>query len=344
MDIKTLCEAQALSSREELLRRQLHAACVKKLGRDAVSLDGIGSVITVRGAKTPGLPRVMLAAHMDEVGLMVVSATEEGLLRFRTVGGVDSRVLVSKRVRVGYDMPEKPALPGVIGAMAIHQQTPEDRKAVLPVDQLYIDIGAKDKAEAEKVAPAGTQVTFDTPCVAFGNGLLLAKALDDRVGVYNLLRLMDVPYDGELIFAFTSQEEVGTRGAASAAYRVQPDIALVLESTTANDLGETPEAEQVCRVGQGVCVSFMDTTSIGDAELYQKMLAVAKDQQVPCQIKQYVAGGNDAGTIQRAGAGCKTLALSVPCRNIHSPASVCAVSDIDAQADLVRAYLQALQS
>jgi len=343
MDIKTLCEAQALSGREELLRRQILAACVKKLGKDAVSLDGIGSVIAVRKAVKPGLPRVMLAAHMDEVGLMVISATDEGLLRFRSIGGVDARVLVSKRVRVGYDTPEKPSLPGVIGAMAIHQQTPEDRKAVLPIDQLYIDIGAKDRAEAEKLAPAGTQVTFDTPCIAFGEGLLLAKALDDRVGVYNLLRLMDAPYEGELTFAFTTQEEVGTRGAASAAYKVQPDIALVLEGTTANDLGETPEAEKVCRVGEGVCVSFMDGTSIGDAELYRKMLAVAKDAGVPCQIKQYVAGGNDAGAIQRTAAGSKTLALSVPCRNIHSPASVCAVSDIDAQADLVQAYLQTIQ-
>jgi endoglucanase len=342
MDLKPLCEAQGLSGREEAVRRLVMGECERRLGKGAVSLDGTGSVIAVRKAARPGLPRVMLAAHMDEVGLIVVSATDDGLLRFRTIGGVDARVLVSKRVKVGYDAPDKPAVPGVIGAMAIHQQTPEDRKAVLPVDQLYVDIGAKDKAEAEKNAPAGTPVTFDTPFTRFGDGCVYAKALDDRAGVYNLLNLLDAPYEGELAFAFTSQEEVGCRGAAPAGYRVQPDIALILDATTANDLGETPEALQVCRVGGGVCVSFMDHTSIGDAELYRAMLATAEKAGVPCQVKQFVSGGNDAGAVQRAGAGSRTLALSVPCRNIHSPASVCAVSDVDAQAALVRAWLATL--
>jgi putative aminopeptidase FrvX len=342
MDLKTLCEAQGVSGREEAVRKQVRDECIKALGADAVSYDGIGSVLAVRKTAKPGLPRVMLAAHMDEVGLMIVSATEDGLLRFRAIGGVDARVLVSKRVKVGYDTPEKPAVAGVIGAMAIHQQTPEDRKAVLPVEQLYIDIGARDKAEAEKTAPSGTPVTFDTPFTLFGEGHVYAKALDDRAGVYNLLRLLDAPYDGELVFAFTTQEEVGCRGATSAGYRVQPDIALILETTTANDLGDTPEAAKVCRVGEGVCVSFMDGTSIGDTELYRAMLAIAKKANVPCQVKQYVAGGNDAGVIQRAGAGSRTLALSIPCRNLHSPASVCALKDVDAQSALVRAWLATL--
>ena len=342
MDLKTLCEMQGVSGREENVRREVHRLCVEAFGAQAVAFDGLGSVIATRKGSEPGLPRVMLAAHMDEVGLMTVSATEEGLLRFRALGGVDSRVLVSKRVRVGYDTPEKASLPGVIGAMAIHQQSAEDRKAVLPIEQLYIDIGARDKAEAERIAPTGTLVTFDTPYTPFGDGRVIAKALDDRVGVYNLLRLMDAPYAGELVFAFTSQEESGCRGATGAGYRVQPDVALVLEGTTANDLGETPDAFQVCRVGQGVCISFMDNTSIADGALYQKALAVGKAQGIACQVKQYVAGGNDAGSIQRSGAGARTLALSVPCRNIHSPASVCALSDVQAQEALTRALLAAL--
>jgi endoglucanase len=163
MDLKTLCEAQGLSGREEAVRRLVMGECERRLGKGAVSLDGTGSVIAVRKAARPGLPRVMLAAHMDEVGLIVVSATDDGLLRFRTIGGVDARVLVSKRVKVGYDAPDKPAVPGVIGAMAIHQQTPEDRKAVLPIDQLYVDIGAKDKAEAEKNAPPGRRSPSTPP-------------------------------------------------------------------------------------------------------------------------------------------------------------------------------------
>jgi endoglucanase len=294
-------------------------------------------VIAVRKAAKPGLPRVMLTAHMDEVGLIVVSATDDGLLRFRTIGGVDARVLVSKRVKVGYDAPDKPALPGVIGAMAIHSNA-GDRKAVLP-STAVLDIGAKDKARPKNAPPERRSPSIHP--IRTSARLRVRKPLDDRC-VYNLLRLLDAPYEGELAFAFTSQEEVGCRGAAPAGYRVQPDIALILDATTANDLGETPEALQVCRVGGGVCVSFMDYTSIGDAELYRAMLAAAEKAGVPCQVKQFVAGGNDAGAVQRAGAGSRTLALSVPCRNIHSPASVCAVSDVDAQAALVRAWLATL--
>ena len=342
MDLKTLCEAQGVSGREEHIRRMVWDACAAKLGEDALALDGLGSVIATRKGSDPGKPRVMLAAHMDEVGLLVVSATEDGLLRFRALGGVDSRVLVSKRVRVGYDTPEKPALAGVIGAMAIHQQSPEDRKHVLPIEQLFIDIGAKDKAEAERMAPAGTLVTFDTPYTPFGEGLVYAKALDDRVGVWNLLNLLDAPYAGELAFAFTSQEEVGLRGATSAGYRVQPDIAVVLETTAANDLGEIPDALQVCRVGQGVCVSFMDTASLADSQLYRTMLALGKEKAIPHQVKQFVSGGNDAGALQRAGAGSRTVVLSVPCRNIHSPTSVCALRDMAAQESLTRAFLENL--
>lgn len=342
MDLMTLCQMQGLSGREENVRRAVMGFCAEKLGKEAVALDGLGSVIVTRRGTDQTKPRVMLAAHMDEVGLMTVSATEDGLLRFRAMGGVDARVLISKRVRVGYDTADKPATVGVIGAMAIHQQTAEDRKNVLPIEQLFIDIGARDKAEAERIAPAGTLVTFDTPFTPFGDGLVAAKALDDRVGVYNLLNLLDAPYAGELVFAFTSQEEAGCRGATTAGYRVQPDIALVLETTSANDLGDAPEALQVCRVGQGVCVSFMDNTSIGDAELYRQMLAVAAASGVAHQVKQFVSGGNDAGELQRAGAGAKTLALSVAVRNIHSPASVCALCDVAAQEALVRAWLASL--
>jgi endoglucanase len=342
MDLMTLCQMQGVSGREEAVRSAVVEICTNALGADAVRLDGLGSVIATRKAADAAKPRVLLAAHMDEVGLMSVSATEEGLLRFRALGGVDARVLVSKRVRVGYDTPEKPATVGVIGAMAIHQQSAEDRKNVLPIEQLYIDIGARDRAEAERIAPAGTPITFDTPFTPFGEGLVAAKALDDRVGVHNLLNLLDAPYAGELTFAFTCQEEAGCRGATAVGYRVQPDIALALETTTANDLGETPEAMQVCRVGQGVCVSFMDNTSIADAQLYKQMLTVAAQSGVAHQVKQFVAGGNDAGELQRAGAGARSLTLSVPCRNIHSPASVCALADIAAQEALVRAWLLSL--
>ena len=339
MDLKTLCELQGLSGREEPVRKAVMEICEAELGKDAVSLDGVGGVIAVRKAKNPALPRVMLAAHMDEVGLIVLCATDEGLLKVAAIGGIDARVLIAKRVMVGYG---EDALPGVIGAPPIHLQTADDRKTAPQLDKLFVDIGAKDKAEAESKAPVGTPITFVSPYTPFGDGFVCAKALDDRVGVYTMLRLLDAPYDGELTFAFTTQEEVGLRGAFAAGFKVQPDIGIVLEGTTANDLGDTEDQFKVCVPGKGPCVSFMDRTSIADHELFKLVLKAGKAGGVPHQIKKYIAGGNDAHAIQRAGTGAKTVVISVPCRNIHSPSSVCCVSDVDNQMELAKAVLKHL--
>ena len=200
MDLKTICELPGISGREEPVRKAIYDECVAKLGRENVMIDRAGNVIAHKAGRKADAPHVMVAAHMDEVGLMVVSAAEDGLLRVCAIGAVDSRVLVSKRVKVGYGENQ---LDGVIGAMAIHQQTAEDRKHVLPVSQLYVDIGAKDKAEAEAKAPMGTPIVFDTPYTEFGQNKVLVKALDDRVACYNLLRLLDSDVTGDTDFVFT---------------------------------------------------------------------------------------------------------------------------------------------
>ncbi len=346
MELKQLCEYQGVSGREEPVRMAVYRECVEKLGPGSVTVDRMGNVIAHRKGRFPSAPRVMLSAHMDEVGLMVISATDDGLLRVRAIGGIDPRVLVSKRVKVGYavaaggDRPAAEPLNGVIGAMAIHQQTPEDRKNVLPIDQLYVDIGAKDKDEALEKAPAGTPVTFDTPFTPFGEGRLLARALDDRVGCYNLLRLLNADVGGDTDFVFTCQEEVGCRGAAAAAYRLGPDVALALEGTTANDAGDVPDAQKVCRVGGGVAVSFMDNASIANPQLFQELLALAAERGIPHQVKMSVSGGNEGGVMQRVRSGARACVLSVPCRYIHSPSTVCAESDVEAQYLLAKAFLE----
>ena len=298
----------------------------------------MGNVVVVKqGTTGADAPRVMVAAHMDEVGLLVANATEEGFLRTLPVGGVDSRVVISKRVLCGDE-----AIPGVIGAMAIHLQTAEDRKHVLSYDDIYVDIGAKDKAEAEAKCPKGTYITFDTDYVEFGEGCVSAKALDDRVGCYNLLRVLTEESPCTVVAVFTSEEEVGCRGAKGAAFAQEPDMGIVLEGTTCNDLGNVPEPEQVCKVGAGVAVSFMDRSSIGNRSLFQKALRLGEEQRIACQVKGSVSGGNAAGEIQLARAGVPTLVLSVPCRSIHSPSSVCKLSDVDAQLALVQALLKTL--
>ncbi len=337
MDLKTICELPGISGREEPVRKAIYEECVEKLGKENVMIDRAGNVIAHKTGKSASAPHVMVAAHMDEVGLMVVSATEDGLLRVASIGSVDPRVLVSKRVKVGYGENQ---LDGVIGAMAIHQQTAEDRKRVLPISQLYVDIGAKDKAEAEAKAPIGTPIVFDTPYTEFGENKVLVKALDDRVACYNLLRLLDCDVTGDTDFVFTCQEEVGCRGAEAAAFRINPDIGIALEGTSANDVGDLPECQQVCAQGKGVAISFMDKATIAQPEMFCEMIALAEEKGIPHQVKMAVAGGNDSGPMQRARTGAKTCVLSVPCRYIHSPSTICDLHDVEAQYQLVKAFLE----
>ena len=334
MDLKQLTELNAPSGHEQALRRALLAELKNYAGVEA-SIDRMGNVVAVKQGSGENRKRVMLSAHMDEVGLIVASATEDGFLRVAPVGGVDPRVIISKRVLVGDEN-----IHGVIGAMAIHLQTAEDRSRVLGYSDIYVDIGAKDKAEAERKAPKGTYIAFETPYVEFGDGCACAKALDDRVGVYNLLRILKEDYPCDVVAVFASEEEVGCRGAKGAAFAVEPDMGVVLEGTTCNDLGKVPEALQVCNAGEGVCVSFMDGASIGNRALFQEALAVAGKEKIPCQVKRSVTGGNEGGVIQRARQGIPTVVLSVPCRYIHSPSSVVKLCDVESQFLLARALLK----
>lgn len=336
MELKQLTQIDAVSGNEGLLRQAIKSEAMRHC--PDVQVDRAGNVICrKKGRAGANVPHVLLSAHMDEVGFIIGGHTEEGLLNMRPVGGIDPRVAVSKWVAVG-----EGRIPGVIGAMAIHLQSPKDREHVLDFDHLYIDIGAKDKKEAEKLVPLGAYAAFDTPYTPFGDGFVCAKALDDRVGCYTLLRLLADNYPGDVTFAFVTGEEVGLRGARGAAYALQPDVALVLEGTAANDLGDVKPHEAVCTPGQGVAISFMDRASIAQRPLYQDMLALARVQGIAHQIKQGVTGGNDAAAYQRAGRGAQTLVLSVPCRYIHSGANVAKLSDIDAQYALAAAYLNNL--
>ena len=336
MDLKTLTEINGVAGHEQAIRRA-RLEEIKAMGLTP-SIDRMGNVVVVKeGTGAAPRKRVMLAAHMDEVGLIVTSATEDGFLRIAPAGGVDPRVIISKRVLVGDDK-----VPGVIGAMAIHLQSAADRQHVMGYNEIYVDIGAKDKGEAEAKAPKGTYISFDTPYVEYGEGYACGKAFDDRVGVYNLLRVLEGEYPVDVVAVFTSEEEVGCRGAKGAAFAQEPDIGIVLEGTTCNDLGDVPETSQVCNTGMGVAVSFMDGSSIGNRDLFKKALQLGQEQGIPCQVKRSVSGGNDGGNIQRARAGVPVVVLSVPCRYIHSPSTVVKLSDVDCQLELTKALLKAL--
>ena len=335
MDLKRLTDAFGPSGCE----REVRALIMKEARKvcEDVSLDRMGNVICRKRGRDRTKPRVALAAHMDEVGFIITGYTDDGLLRFRPVGGMDPRVAVSKWVVIGQDR-----LPGVIGALAIHLQSAQDREKVLDFEKLYIDIGEKDKEEAKKLCPLGSYAVFDTPYTLFGDGFVCAKALDDRVGCQSLLEALTADYAGDLCCVFVTQEEVGLRGSKTAAFLTQPDIAIILEGTSANDLGDVEERDRVCVPGEGVAVSFMDHASIGDKDLFQKLIALAQGEGIPHQIKRGVTGGNDAGSFQRTGGGARTCVLSVPCRYIHSGVTAAKLSDIKAQADLARAFISSL--
>jgi endoglucanase len=336
VDLKTLTEINAPAGHEQPIRRALLEE-LKAKGHNPY-IDKMGNVIVVKEGNGP-VPRkrVMVSAHMDEVGLIVTGHTDGGFLKVNQAGGIDPRVLISKRVLVGDDN-----IPGVIGAVAIHLQSAADRARVMGYRDIAVDIGAIDKKEAERKAPIGTYISFDTPYVEYGEGFACGKAFDDRVGCYTILRLLEEELPCDLIAAFVSEEEVGCRGASGAAFTQEPDIGIILEGTTCNDLGDVPEVSQVCKAGQGVAVSFMDGASIANHDLFKKALEVGEKEGINHQVKASVSGGNDGGVVQRAREGIPVVVLSVPCRYIHSPSTVIKLSDAESQFELTRALLKNL--
>lgn len=335
MVLKELCALRGVAGCEGPVREFVMERAKKCA--DEVKVDRMGNVIAVKRAKAnpETAATVLLDAHMDEVGMIIIGVNDNGLLSYATVGGIDPRVIVSKRVFVGED-----AVPGVIGAKAIHLQTPEDRERVLLHKDLYIDIGAKDKAAAEKLVKPGDYVSFDSDWVEFGEGFVKSRALDDRVGCSTMLRALENEYPVNLVCSFAVQEECGLRGARVVRFNADCDLAIALEGTTANDLGMTDEHLKVCVPGKGVAISFMDRASIGNVKLFEALKKTAAENKIPWQVKKYIAGGNDAGALQTAKGPIPTCVLSVPCRYIHSPASVAKLSDVDAQFALVDAFLK----
>lgn len=297
--------------------------------------DTMGNLLVQKNGGSPPSRRVMLAAHMDEVGLMIVSIEKSGHLRFKPVGGIDSRVLVSKRVRVG---PE--AIPGVIGAKAIHLQKRDERKKPLEMDQLYIDIGAKDREEAEEHLSIGAYASFDTECISFGEGCRRGKAFDDRAGCAVLLELLREKNGLSFDAAFTVQEEVGRRGARIASYTLQPRLALAVEATAAADTPDTEGGLSATVLGAGPAISFMDRTLIADRGLLQDLIRSAEQGGIPYQLRRNTAGGTDAGAIALSREGVRAGVVAVPCRYIHSPCGVLQETDLQHTISLVRVWLE----
>lgn len=300
-------------------------------------IDNLGNIIAFKkGNKTPK-NKVMIAAHMDEVGLIVTDITDDGLLRFTTVGGIDSRVLIGRSVTIG----EK-NINGVIGTKAIHHQTEEERGTAVDTENLFIDIGALSKDDALNYINRGDFACFNSDFYEFGDGFIKSKAIDDRVGCTLMIELIKSRLEYDTWFLFSVQEEVGLRGAKAGSFTISPDIALVLEATTACDISGIQDNEKVCILGNGPVVSFMDRSTIYNKQLYNLAFETAKELNIPCQTKTMIAGGNDSGAIHTTKGGIKTLAISLPCRYIHSPSCVIKQSDLHHTKLLLDSFLPKL--
>ena len=333
--LKELCALPGVSGNEGAVRDWIenrvrpHAA--------EVTVDAMGNLLVfVKGQRAPK-EKIMLAAHMDEVGIIVTDITEEGYLKFDFAGGVDRRVVIGKRVSVG-----DRAVPGVIALKAIHLQEEGERKKVPPTKSLHVDIGCRSREEAEKLVSLGDTGAFDDHIVEFGEGFLRAKAIDDRVGCAVMLALIEEGVPVDCHFAFTVQEEVGCRGATAAAFRIRPELCLVLEGTTAADLPSQQGSERVCAPGKGPVLPFMDGGSIYDRGLWRQLTALAEEKGIPWQTKTWISGGTDASSIQKTAAGARVAAISAAVRYIHSPSCVGNTEDFENMLRLARAYLETL--
>ncbi|TVR20758.1 MAG: M42 family peptidase [Anaerolineaceae bacterium] len=342
MYLQQLSDAVGVSGQEDAVRRIVLDA-IKDHVTD-IKIDALGGITAIKrgtGATTDA-PRLMIAAHMDEIGFMVKDIDSNGLIRFVNVGGVDDRILPGLRVKVGAD-----GLPGVILWPPIHLNREQN---VTALKNLRIDIGASSKESANGKVKIGDRIAFDSTYTELSETMVRGKAFDDRVGCSLLIDVLQGgPYPVDIIAAFTVQEEVGLRGAKVAAQKHAPDVALILEGTTAHDV-PNPSAEPDdeiennpgCRVNAGPALTVMDRSMIAQPRFLNYLRQTAEQNGIPYQLKTQLGGGTDGGQIHMAGGGRPTGVISMPCRYIHSPAAILSKTDYQHTLDLVKAAVHGL--
>ena len=313
--IKNLVSIDATPGNEEILRKfiisEIEPYCEFKT-------DALGNIIATKKGKITPNKKIMLDAHMDEVGFIITHITEDGFLRFTALGGIDVSAMLFKTVRINGK------INGVISGEPIHLTSKDEDKKLPDEKDLYIDIGAKDKTSAESLVSVGDRAVMVSDFTVCGKKII-SKALDDRIGCAILIKLIKEYDEYDFTAVFSVQEEIGLRGAKTAVFSVEPYAAIVLEGTTAADVAGVPTDKSVCNLGKGVAVSFMDRATVYDREYYN----AAIKSGIKVQPKRAVAGGNNSGTIHLSKSGVRTIALSVPCRYIHSSSSVADTDDIN---------------
>ena len=324
--IKELCLIDGVSGNEDKVRE----AIIRHIdGKCEYSVDALGNIVGKKGSGGD----IFIDAHMDEVGFIVTEIDEKGYLKIHNVGGIDTRILPAARVSVN-------GIPGVICAKPIHLMKDDERSKPISKNNLLVDIGAESKEEAQKHVRVGDVVSFARHFERFGadNDSICAPALDDRVGCAVIIALIEKT-DLDFYFSFSVQEEIGCRGAAAAAFKVDCERAVAIETTTAADIPGNDELNDVCRLGEGAVVSFMDRSTLYDKHEFDKLFDIARKNGIKAQPKRAVAGGNDMGAIHKTAAGKRAASVATPARYLHSPNVVIRLSDAVCVYELLKKYI-----
>ena len=328
--LEKLCNVIAVSGDEGEVRKIVLEEV--KPYADEVKVDALGNVLAVKRGRGVKRLRVMLDAHMDEVGFFIVADEGEGIYRFENVGGIDVRHLVGKQVLVGRDN-----IPGVIGGKPVHLMDHDEATHKVPLEALRIDLGLGGKAKV------GDRAGFATKFRRVGPSIM-SKSIDDRIGVATLIELLkNAPANVDLCLAFAVQEEIGLRGAKVAAQYFQPDMAIAVDSTPANDLPVHDGSENMMyntKLGLGPAIYIADGSTLHDPRLVRFLSEVGDTEKIPYQFRQPGGGGTDSGAIQRSLAGVPTVSVSVPHRYTHSPLSISRVDDWKNTINLLHAALK----
>jgi len=325
--IKKLTEIHGVSGCEDAVRdiiiEEIKPYC------DSLRIDKMGNVIALKKGKSKKRKKIMLGAHMDEVGFMIRSIDESGTLKFLIAGSIDKRVLIGKRVLVG-----KERIPGVISYKSVHIQKEEYN--VLPkIDKLSIDIGCTEKKETEKFVSIGDYAVFATEYEERGD-ILKGKAFDDRLGCYAIIDILKSKFKHDIYGVFFVQEEIGLRGSPTSAFSIEPNYAIVLESTSAADMPHEKDEADFPKMQEGVVITISDKSFFVNKDFLSLVKQTAKENKIKFQFKQPMIGSTDAGMIHTTKTGIKTMVFAVPSRYIHSPVCFASMKDLESMIELTK--------
>jgi len=330
--LEDLCRASGISGFEhevsDIIKNELKKSC------DSVEVDSFGNVIAKKGN---GKKKIMLAAHMDEIGLMVKHINKEGFLNFVKIGGIDDRILMQQRVII---KAKKGDITGIIGSKPPHLQKEEEKKKIIKHDELFIDIGAKDEHEAKSMVDIGDPVIFEPNFGNLNDNLYFGKAVDNRLGCYALIKIMrQIKLKDVTIYAVaTAQEEVGLKGARVSAFKIDPDFAIAIDTTIAGGTPGITENESSLKLGQGPAITITEASGRGvvtHPRIREIFVKTAEDNKIPYQVDVLEGGMTDGAIIYMTREGVPTGVISIPTRYIHGPSSVFSMDDVDNSIKLV---------